>query len=244
MAIKVFLAGASGAIGKRLVPLLHEADYEVFGTTRSAAKADDLASAGATPVVVDVFDAPALSKAVVAVRPTVVIHQLTDLPRGLDLSRMAEAAVRNSRIRDEGTRNLVAAALAAGAHRLIAQSIAWVYAPGSEPHREGDPLDLEAKTISKVSMDGVVALERQTLNSPPLEGIVLRYGALYGPGTGTDAPPTGRPPLHVDAAAEAALLAVEKGKPGIYNIAEPNTYMSTDKACQELGWDWHFRLED
>ena len=244
MPTTVFLAGASGAIGKRLVPLLREAGHTVFGTTRSAAKADDLASAGATPVVVDVFDAPALTKAVVAVRPTVVIHQLTDLPRGLDPSRMAEAAVRNSRIRDEGTRNLVAAALAAGARRLIAQSIAWVYAPGPEPHGEDDPLDLEAKTIGKASIDGVAALERQTLNSPPLEGIVLRYGALYGLGTGADAPPSSRPPLHVDAAASAALLAIEKGRPGIYNIAELNNYMTTDKARRELGWDSGFRLRD
>lgn len=243
MPTTVFLAGASGAIGRRLVPLLLSAGHAVFGTTRSAEKADDLASAGITPVVVDVFEAAALSKAVVAVRPTVMIHQLTDLPRGLDPSRMAEAAVRNARIRDEGTRNLVAAALEAGAHRLIAQSIAWIYAPGPEPHGEGDPLDLDAKTISKVSIDGVAALERGTLNSPPLEGIVLRYGALYGPGTGADAPPRGRPPLHVDAAAYAALLAVEKGRAGIYNIAEPNSYMTTDKAQHELGWDARFRLK-
>jgi nucleoside-diphosphate-sugar epimerase len=244
MPTTVFLAGAGGAIGRRLVPLLLGAGHAVFGTTRSAERADDLASAGITPVVVDVFDAPALSKAVVAVRPTIVIHQLTDLPRGLDPSRMAEAAVRNARIRDEGSRNLVAAALAAGARRLIAQSIAWVYAPGPEPHSEDDPLDLAAKTIGKASIDGVAALERQILNSPPLEGIVLRYGALYGPGTGADVPPSGRPPLHVDAAASAALLTIEKGRPGIYNIAEPNSYMTTDKAERELGWDSRFRLKE
>lgn len=244
MATKIFLAGASGAIGRRLVPLLRDAGYQVFGTTRLAAKAADLESAGVTPVVIDVFDAAALLKAMSAARPAVVIHQLTDLPPRLDPSRMAEAAARNARIRDEGTRNLVAAALAAGAHRLIAQSIAWVYAPGPEPHGENDPLDLEVKTISKVSLDGVASLERQTLNSPPLEGLVLRYGALYGPGTGTDAAQGGRPPLHVDAAASAALLAVEKGHAGIYNIAEPSAYMTTDKAQRELGWDSGFRLKD
>lgn len=244
MGTKVFLAGASGAIGRRLVPLLREAGYQVFGTTRSAAKAADLESAGVTPIVVDVFDAAALSKALIGARPTVVIHQLTDLPKGLDPSRMAEATARNARIRDEGTRNLITAALAADAHRLIAQSIAWVYAPGPEPHTENDPLDLEAKTISKISVDGVASLERQVLNSPSLEGIVLRYGALYGPGTGADAPPSGRPPLHVDAAASAALLAIERGRAGIYNIAEPNSYMTTDKAHRELGWHSRFRLKD
>jgi nucleoside-diphosphate-sugar epimerase len=244
MAIRVFLAGASGAVGRRLVPLLRDAGYDVFGTTRSAAKAKGLTAAGVTPVVVDVFDAPALSKAVVESRPAIVIHQLTDLPPGLDPALMAEATVRNARIRSEGTRNLVAAAREAGAKRLIAQSIAWAYAPGPEPHREEDPLDLEAKTIGKVSVDGVAALERQTLNSPLLEGIVLRYGALYGPGTGADTPPSGRAPLHVDAAASAALLAIEKGQPGIYNIAEPNGYLTADKARRELGWDSGFRLRD
>jgi nucleoside-diphosphate-sugar epimerase len=237
----VLLAGATGAVGKRLVPLLLAARYQVSGTTRSGSKAQELERAGVEPIVVDVFDAVALSQAVARARPQIVIHQLTDLPAGPDPSRMAEALSRNARIRSEGTRNLVAAALAAGARRLIAQSIAWVYAPGPEPHGEDDALDLSAEGTRAVTIQGVVTLERLTLNSLPLEGIVLRYGKFYGPGTrtaqaGTDVP------LHVDAAASAALLAIEKGGPGIFNIAEPNPYLAVDKARRELGWDPYFRL--
>jgi nucleoside-diphosphate-sugar epimerase len=238
----VFLAGAAGAIGRRLVPLLLDAGYRVVGTTRSETKAGDLKALGVEPAVVDVFDAAALSRVVAAARPDAVIHQLTDLPRGLDPARMADAIARNARIRREGTRNLVAATAAAGARRLIAQSIAWGYAPGKEPHAEDDPLDTGAEGQRAVSIGGVSALESATLHAPPLEGVVLRYGQLYGPGTGAEAP-GGNAPLHVDAAAQAALLAIAKGAPGIYNIAETDTYVATAKARRELGWDPGFRLE-
>lgn len=241
MSRKVFLAGAGGAIGRRLVPLLLDGKYEVHGTTRSQAKADDLRALGVTPVVVDVFDAPTLSRAMAAVRAEIVIHQLTDLPRGLDPSRKTEAIARNARIRSEGTRNLVGAAIAAGARRLIAQSIAWAYAPGPEPHSEGDLLDIHAAGTRAVSVGGVAALERWVMESPPLEGIVLRYGQIYGPGTGNDVP-TGSAPLHVDAAARAAFLAIESAHPGIFNIAEDNPTVSTGRARRELGWDPSFRV--
>jgi len=112
--MKIFLAGAAGAIGKRLVPLLLDAGHRVVGTTRSPTKADALHAVGVEPVVVDVFDAPALSRAVSAARPDIVVHQLTDLPPGLDPARMAEGTRRNARMRREGTQNLVTAALAAG----------------------------------------------------------------------------------------------------------------------------------
>jgi nucleoside-diphosphate-sugar epimerase len=241
MGQRILLAGASGAIGQRLVPLLRDAGHQVAGTTRSAAKAQALQALGIDPVVVDVFDAQTLSGAVASVRPDTVIHQLTDLPKGLDPSRMAEAVVRNARIRDEGTRNLVAAAVAAGTRRLVTQSIAWVYAPGPQPHVEADPLDIDAKGDRGVSVRGVVALETWTLNAPPMAGVVLRYGQLYGPGTGADAPRSAVP-LHVDAAAYAALLAIDRGAPGIYNIAEPNAQVATQKAGVELGWNADFRL--
>ena len=136
MSYRIFLAGASGAIGSRLTPLLLSAGHYVCGSTRSKAKADALRSLGADPVVVDVFDATALSRAVASARPDVVIHQLTDLPKDLDPREMGAAIIRTARIRDEGTRNLVRAAIAAGARRLVAQSIAWAYAPGAEPHAE------------------------------------------------------------------------------------------------------------
>ena len=241
MGCLIFLAGATGVIGRRLTPLLRAAGHRVAGTTRSPEKADALRASGVDPIVVDVFDAAALSRAVVSIRPEVVIHQLTDLPSGLDPNRMGEAIARNARIRNEGTRNLVRAANAAGARRLVAQSIAWAYAPGPEPHSESDPLEVDAEGSRAVSVRGIVALEAWTLNSPPLEGMVLRYGQIYGPGTGADAP-AGSAPLHVDAAAYAALLAVDKGAPGIFNIAEPNPLVATDKARAELGWRADFRL--
>ncbi len=241
MGSRIFLAGASGAIGKRLTLLLREAGHYVAGTTRSAAKAEDLLALGAEPVVVDVFDAEALSHAVASARPDVVIHQLTDLPKGLDPGLMQEAVFRNARIREEGTQNLVRAAIRSGVRRLVAQSIAWAYAPGPEPHLEGDPLDIGAEGSRAVTIRGVAALENLTLNSPPLAGVVLRYGQLYGPGTGTGTP-TGFIPLHVDAAAYAALLAIEKNAAGVFNIAEPNTYIATEKAQAQLGWHANFRL--
>ena len=234
MGYRIFLAGASGVIGRRLTPLLCDAGHHVTGTTRSASKAEALRALGADPVVVDVFDAAGLSRAVAAARPDVVIHQLTDLPPGLDPSRMQAALPRNARIRDEGTRNLVQAAIAAGARRFLAQSIAWVYAPGPEPHAEQDPLDTATQGSSGVTVRGVAALERWTLTSPPLVGVVLRYGQLYGPGTGAAAS-AGSAPVHVDAAAYAALLAVDKPVSGIFNVAEPNHYMATEKARAELG---------
>jgi nucleoside-diphosphate-sugar epimerase len=239
--MRIFLAGATGAIGRRLVPQLLDAGHHVSGTTRSRAKSDALRSAGVDPIVVDVFDAPALLDAMRKVRPDVVIQQLTDLPPGLDPSRMAEGVRRNARIRSEGTRNVVGAATQSGAHRLIAQSIAWIYAPGPEPHKEEDAIDISAAGDRSITVGGVVTLERLVLSAGPLEGVVLRYGHLYGPGTGADGP--GEPPsVHVDAAASAAVLAIENASPGIYNIAEMCGYLSADRAQRELGWEANFRL--
>jgi nucleoside-diphosphate-sugar epimerase len=185
MGARVFLAGATGAIGKRLTPLLRQGGTVVFGTTRTAARASELRSTGIEPIIVDVFDAPVLTRAMVEVAPQVVVHQSTDLALIHDQSRLGEALTRNARLRTEGTHNLVAAALEAGARRLIAQSIAWVYGPDPEPHTEADPLDLGAGGTAAITVQGVVALEQAVLTAPPFEGIVLRYGWLYGPGTGT-----------------------------------------------------------
>jgi nucleoside-diphosphate-sugar epimerase len=240
MGCQIFLAGATGAIGRRLTPLLLDAGHQVAGTTRSAAKAEELRALGAEPIVVDVFDAAALARAVAGVGPEIVIHQLTDLPKGLEPRLMAEATVRNARVREEGTRNLVEAAIAAGARRLVAQSIAWMYAPGPEPHGEDDPLDRAADGPRAATVRGVIALESSVLNARSLAGVVLRYGQIYGPGTGSSGP-RGASPLHVDAAAYAALLALDRGT-GAFNVAEPNGYIATDKARTELGWDAGFRL--
>ena len=240
---KVFLAGATGAVGRRMLPLLREAGYEVTGTTRTAARAAELRAAGITPVIVDVFDAAALSSAMLTARPDVVVHQLTDLPHGLKAELMAEGLLRNARVRIEGTRNLVDAALRAGARRFIAQSIAFVYAPGREPHDESDPLNYPAEEPWRSTMEGVVTLERLTASSAGLDGLVLRYGMFYGPGTGFETAP-GKPAVHVDAAAQAAMLAIARGAPGIYNIAEDDGSVSIAKARRELGWDPGFRLND
>ena len=240
--MRIFLAGATGAIGRRLTPLLLAAGHAVTGTTRSTDKAADLKARGVEPVVVDVFNSSALRIAVVSARPEIVIHQLTDLPQVLDPAHLREALARNSRLRIEGTANLVAAARAAGSRRLIAQSIAFAYAEGPEPHAESDPLaSVEAGQPGAVTARGVRALEEAVLTASGIEGVVLRYGRLYGPGTWSPAA-NGRAPLHVDAAAQAALLAVTRGAPGIYNIAEDDGAVSVEKARRELTFDPAFRL--
>lgn len=194
-----------------------------------------LRSLGVEPVVVDVFDAQALRKAARAAGARIVIHQLTDLPPGLDPKRMAAARERNARLREIGTRNLIAAGLAGGMQRLIAQSIAFVYAPGPMPYREDAPLNVGAPDeAGGINARGVASLESQTLGGP-FAGLVLRYGKLYGPGTGSDTPSAGGP-VHVDAAAQAARLAVTRGTPGIYNVAEEDGTVSSAKAASELGW--------
>jgi nucleoside-diphosphate-sugar epimerase len=218
------------------MPLLLRVGYQVIGMSRSDSKLDELQAIGVEPVVVDVFNASALTEAVVAARPDLVMDQLTDLPRGLDPKQMEEGTRRNARMRREGTRNLVAATRASGVRRFIAQSIAWMYAPGHEPHLEEDPLDIHASGTRAITVAGVAELERLTLSSPPIKGIILRYGHLYGPGTGADAAGEA-PSLHVAAAANAAVLAIERGHPGIYNIAEISPYLSIEKARRELGFD-------
>jgi len=144
-------------------------------------------------------------------------------------------------MRSQGTQNLVDAALGAGVRRLVAQSIAWMYAPGKEPHSEDDPLDIDARGTRAITVAGVVALEKLVLNSPPLRGLVLRYGQLYGPGTWNTAQ-DGPVPVHVDAAAFAALLAARSERVGVFNIVEERGKVSAQKARRELGWEAAFRL--
>ena len=238
--MKIFLAGAGGAIGRRLTPLLLGAGHRVAGTTRSKDKAAAIEALGAEPVVVDVFDIEALSRAVKAAAPEVLMHQLTDLPFAPGTPRYDEGLERNARLRVAGTRNLADAAKAAGVRRMISQSIAFVYSPGEGTRIETDPLDVAATGARKRTVDGVVALERATLERP--EGIVLRYGYLYGPGTWYPNEKRAKPALHVDAAAWAALLAVSKGERGVYNIAEDDGAVSSEKAKRELGFDAGFRI--
>ena len=178
-----------------------------------------------------------------AIKPDAVIHQLTDLAMLRDPSRLAEALERNSRLRKVGTGNLVAAAVAAGVGYIVAQSIAWVYQPGPQPYLEQAPLDVHASGLLGLSVDGVATLERTVLETTAIRGCVLRYGQLYGPGTGSDDAVGKEVPLHVEAAAWACVLALEKRAVGIYNVAEPNGHVSTDKIRRELGWNESLRSE-
>jgi nucleoside-diphosphate-sugar epimerase len=237
--MNIFLAGATGVIGRRLVPLLRDAGHAVTGTTRSAERAAALKVLGARGVVVDVFDARALLRAMVAAHPDVVIHQLTDLPDTIDPAARPAEFEANARLRIEGTKNLMAAASMVGAHRVVAQSIAFAYVPGAGARVETDPLDSGGARAATVR--AVVSLEAQVLNSPGIDGLVLRYGRFYGPGTWFAAA-SGQGSLHVDAAAHAALLAVARGAPGIYNVAEDDGAVSSEKAKRELGFDPSFRL--
>lgn len=230
--MRIFLAGATGAIGRQLVPMLLEARHEVTGTTRSPDRADWLRGGGAEASVLDVYDADALREAVVAARPDVVIHQLTDLADGFGADQLAA----NARLRQDGTRNLVDAAIAAGARRVVAQSGAWLYAPGTEPHAESDPLRDPAEFPDDLALPGVLELERLVMRTAGIDGVVLRYGFLYGPGTAHETPDDG-PSVHVAAAARAAALAVDRGSPAVYNIVDDGGSVSNALARETLGWD-------
>jgi uncharacterized protein YbjT (DUF2867 family) len=183
--MRIFVAGASGLIGVRLVRLLVEAGHEVAGMTRSPEKAGLLRDLGAEPVICDVFDAEALAEAVAAYGPDSVFHQLTDLPD--NVTDMASFGARNDRIRSEGTRNLLAAAVQAGAEQLIAQSIAW------------DQSDDARRAVTAAHEQTVLAAG----------GVVIRYGQLWGPGTYYETAPPARPRIHLDDAARLTVLALE-----------------------------------
>ena len=229
----VFIAGASGAIGRVLCQLLIDDGWRVVGSTRYPAKADELRAFGVEPVIVDAFDRETLIRVVGDAKPDVLVHQLTDLPKTYDPAIMPAARVRNAHLREVGTDNLVAAAALAGVRRLVAQSIAFAYAPGPLPHAEAAPLDL-------ATASAVATLEELVLGGP-FEGVVLRYGHLYGPHAWTDVAP-GKCPLHVDAAADAARRAVTRGRPGVYNIAEDDGTLTIAKAQAELGWSPAFHV--
>jgi nucleoside-diphosphate-sugar epimerase len=219
--------------------MLLDEGWHVTGTTRPRPNnhAPTLQKLGVEPVVVDVFDRQRLIDAVVNARPDVVIHQLTDLPDRLEADKMSAALPRNARIRREGTANLVAAAIAAGVKRMIAQSLAFVYAPGPLPWTEEAPLNVDDPVVGQTAR-GVASLEEQVLGGP-FRGVVLRYGKFYGAGTGFERPAPDVP-VHVDAAADAARKAVTLGS-GIYNIAEDVGTVAIVRARTDLGWDPLFR---
>jgi len=238
--MRIFLAGATGAVGRRLALLLRDVKHDVTGTTRDPEKVTRLQALGIEPVVVDAFDADALAQAVASAQPDVVIHQLTDLPNAPGTPGYAAGQEANRRLRIEGTRNLMRAAAMAGVGRVVAQSIAFVYAPGEGAREENDSLDVAAGPPRQFTVQGVLALEREVLQTSVVAGVVLRYGYFYGPDTWYDAP-LKPPSIHVDVAAHAALLAVIKGS-GIYNVAEDGGAVSSAKAKREFGFDPAFRI--
>ena len=236
--MRIFLAGATGVIGRSLVPQLRAAGHDVVGMTRSAERAGALTEQGAEAAIADALDADAVERAVVEARPDVVVNQLTDIPSAIDPKKMEEQFEGNDRLRVEGTRNLAAAAKAAGARRMVSQSIAFAYAPGETLRTEDDPLFLDAPQPWKRSVEAVDSLERQTLGIEGVEGVVLRYGYFYGPdtvyaGDGSTAsmvrkrafPVVGGGTgvhsfVHVDDAALATVAALDHGAPGIYNVVD------------------------
>jgi nucleoside-diphosphate-sugar epimerase len=228
--MRVFVAGATGAVGRRLLPLLLERGHEVIAATRRPEKLAKLSVRG---VLLDLLDRDAVLGAVRNVKPDVVVHQVTDLA-----NRDLEA---NARVRITGTRNLVDAARSASVRRMVAQSIAFAYGPGQAPARESDPLDLDAPQPRRRTVEGVVALEKVVAEMP--EGVTLRYGTLYGEGTWyspggavAESVRTGRLRatsgvtsfLHVDDAALAAVAALD-WTPGVVNIVD-------DEPAPGTGW--------
>jgi 2-alkyl-3-oxoalkanoate reductase len=238
--VKVLVAGATGVVGRRLVPLLVSAGHEVVGTSRSPMRAEGLRQYGARGVVVDVLDNVRLHEVMSSERPDVVIDELTDIPRRLDPSRVASQFDGNVLIRTEGTRNLVNAADEAGALRVIAQSYAHIYEPrGSWVKTENEAINVgpEDSFPRHRNVNALHELERTVMEAPGIEGVVLRYGTLYGPGTAYASNGSisqlvrirhypivggGRGVtsfVHVDDAAAATIRALT-GAVGIFNICD------------------------
>ncbi|MEU6081096.1 NAD(P)-dependent oxidoreductase [Streptomyces sp. NPDC047108] len=238
--MKVLVTGATGAIGVQLVPQLVEAGHTVVGTTTAEAKTAGLREAGAEPLVLDVLDADAVREAVDRVRPEVIIHEATALAGNLDLRKLDQSFALTNRLRTEGTGNILAAATAAGVRRVIAQSFAGVvYARTGGPIKtEEDPIDPTPVPGSEQTVAAIRHLEEAVTSAPGIEGVVLRYGGFYGPGTSLGPggvqvemvrkrqfPVIGDGGgiwslIHIADAARATVAAVDHGAPGIYNIVD------------------------
>ncbi|MGH3342585.1 MAG: NAD-dependent epimerase/dehydratase family protein [Carbonactinosporaceae bacterium] len=238
--MRVFLAGATGAVGRILLPALVNAGHDVVGTTRSAAKADDVRAAGGEPVVLDALDADAVHAAVTAAKPEVVIHQLTDLTRLKSPKRFDAEFATTNRLRTGGLDLLLGAAQAAGARRFIAQSYTgWPNErSGGSVKTEDDPLDPNPAGSSRQSLAAIRHLEAAVTGAAGIEGLALRYGSFYGPGTSLGAGGdilrmVGKRQLpivgggrgvwsfvHIGDVAAATVAALDGGAPGLYNITD------------------------
>ena len=239
--MKVFVAGATGALGKQLVPLLVANGHDVVGMTRTEAKRDQLRRVGAEPVVADALDADAVGRAVGEAGPDVIVHQLTAIPPAFNPRRFDRAFALTNRLRIEGTDNLLSAGKAVGVKRFVAQSNVLMYGrTGSALKQEEDPLDDDPPAAMRQSFDAVGHLEAAVTGAQWTEGIVLRYGGFYGPGTSVALDPPGSQVemirkrmfpivgggtgvlsfVHIEDAATATVAAVEGGPAGIYNVVD------------------------
>jgi nucleoside-diphosphate-sugar epimerase len=238
--MRVFLAGSTGAIGKRLTPLLVAAGHTVTGTTRHPNKTDSIRAAGAIPAVVNALNAAEVLEAVQRAAPDVIIHELTAIPTTFDLRRFDEEFALTNRLRTEGTDNLMDAARKVGCRRLIAQSYAvWPYArTGGWVKTEEDPLISSPEPAIRQSLEAIRHVESAVVDDRTISGVILRYGAFYGPGTSLGEggsfledirrrrmPIVGNGAgywsfIHIDDAASATLAAVEANGAGIYNVCD------------------------
>lgn len=237
--MKVLIAGATGAIGRPLVPRLLAAGHEVAAIARDADRAQRLRAAGVEAHVADVYDRTAVVAACRAAAPEVVVHQLTALPEVMDVRRYAQAMHETGRLRREATPHLLAGAQAAGARRVVVQSISFLTAPeGPAVHDEDARPFTDAPPAFRDAVEATLSMERDTLAAADLEPVVLRYGFFYGPGTyyapgGSTARDIARRRfpvvgggtgissfVHVDDAADATVLALSGGAPGVYNVTD------------------------
>ena len=237
--MRIFLAGGTGVVGRPLVPRLVEDGHHVIAITRKPDKLSQLEAQGAEAVLCDVLDAGRLRDVVRAASPDVVVQHLTDLPPDLNPRNLKKGYERNDRVRGEGSRNLVAAAEAAGARRYIAQNVCFLYAPvGPAVVDEQAPLWTDAPEPFGATIRLHVEMERRIVENPNFEGLVLRYGFWYGPGTtfapdGYTArevrrrrypvvgPGTGMQSfIHMDDVVGTTVLALERGEPGLYNVVD------------------------
>lgn len=240
--MKVFVAGASGALGRQLIPQLVRSGHEVIGMTRTPAKQDLIGSLGAKATVADALVPEEVARAVAEAEPECIVHQLTALSGAFDLRHFERTFAMTNRLRSEGTDHLLAAARAAGTRRFVAQSFAgWPYARiGGPVKSEDDPLDPNPPAPVRTTMEAILHLEGAVLGAEGVEGLALRYGGFYGPGTSLGDNPPGeqteavrkrRFPIvgtgagmwslvHIEDAATATLAAVERGAPGLYNVVD------------------------
>ncbi|MGH2713474.1 MAG: NAD-dependent epimerase/dehydratase family protein, partial [Thermoleophilaceae bacterium] len=240
--MKVFVAGATGALGRTLLPQLAAVGHEVVGLTRTASKQDLIRGLGARPAVAEALDPDAVARAVAEAEPEVIVHQLTALSGSLDMRHIERHFAQTNRLRTEGTDHLLAAGRAVGVRRFVAQSYAgWPFARTGGPVKgESDPLDPDPPAALRTTLDAIRHLEKAVTGAGWTEGVVLRYGGFYGPGTSFSVRPEGEHValirkrkfpvvgdgggvwsfIHIEDAAAATVAAIERGERGIYNVVD------------------------